>query len=149
MEGKNHHISFWMARWHLQSTTQRWPLGGKKNNPRKQTGTQPQQPVAATTSSSPPDCNGSDVMQMICKLLVIVVHHCHIFEQWKIIWNLLIKKTLETCKSTNSEPFISSKLTITCYSNGLAPRENSNKPKLINNSLTIKVAAIKAGLQST
>jgi len=44
----------------------------------------------------PPERNGSDVMNMIHKLLVMAVKHCHTFDRWTTIWNLFIEKDLGT-----------------------------------------------------
>ena len=33
-------------------------------------------------------------MQMIHKLLVMAVCHCHTFERWKTIWNLFLEKDI-------------------------------------------------------
>jgi len=33
-------------------------------------------------------------MQMIHKLLVMAVRHCHTFERWKTIWNLFLEKDI-------------------------------------------------------
>jgi len=53
----------------------------KKTNP---TAWNPHPPTTTTTTppTTNPERNGSDVMQMIHKLLVMAVHHCHTFERW-------------------------------------------------------------------
>jgi len=38
--------------------------------------------------------NGSNVMHLIHKMLVLVVCHCHTFEQWNKIWNFFIEKDI-------------------------------------------------------
>jgi len=48
----------------------------------------------STPDVKPPDRNGSDVMKMIHKLLVMAVRHCHTFKRWTTIWNLFIEKDL-------------------------------------------------------
>jgi len=50
--------------------------------------------ATGTESSQPPEWNGSDIVQLIHKLLVMAVRHCHTFQQWQIIWNLFIEKDI-------------------------------------------------------
>jgi len=56
-----------------------------------------QQSTSSYTSaetSAPKSVNGVDVMQLIHKMLVLMVCHCHTYDRWAKIWNFFIKKDL-------------------------------------------------------
>jgi len=50
--------------------------------------------TTATRNEDQPEQTSSDVMQLIHKLLVMAVRHCHTFDRWNTIWNFFIKKDL-------------------------------------------------------
>jgi len=56
--------------------------------------TLPNQQNNPTPDAKIPEQNGLDVMQMIHKLLIMAIQHCHTFEQWTTIWNLFIEKDI-------------------------------------------------------
>jgi len=99
-------LGFW--KWKERTTTS--PSGRQlgiykallKDNhrPKKKTttaATKPPVPLKTSptvTTTKAPERNGADVMQMIHKLLVMAVRHCHTFDRWTKIWNLFIEKDI-------------------------------------------------------
>jgi len=93
MERENYYLSLWLPSRHLQSLLKDDQCNKKITNCQKHTPPSTSTPTT-TISSTPVDCNCSNIMHMIHKLLVMAICHCHTFDCWKTIWNLFLEKAL-------------------------------------------------------
>jgi len=65
-----------------------------REQPRERKTNLTMRPDTEGPNTDTPPVNGSDVMHLIHKMLILAIRHCHTFKRWTKIWNFFIEKDI-------------------------------------------------------